>query len=55
MTAIKLETKSIKTETYQENKPWSQAYIHLRKLEPILETKKCNLCYEILSFLNVIN
>ena len=39
MAAIKLANKSIKTETYQENKPWSQAYIHLRKLEPILETE----------------
>jgi len=29
----------IKLENYQENKPWSQAHIHLQKSELIMETK----------------
>jgi hypothetical protein len=29
----------IKSENYQENKPWSQAHIHLQKSELIMETK----------------
>ena len=39
MEEIKLQTKSNETKIYQENKPWSQAHIHQRKLELILETK----------------
>ena len=39
MEEIKLATKSIETEIYQENKPWSQAHIHLQKSELIMETK----------------
>jgi len=31
--------KQKKTENYQENKPWSQAQIHLQKSELIMETK----------------
>ena len=33
------QTKFIKSENYQENKPWSQAHIHLQKSELIMETK----------------
>jgi len=29
----------IKSENYQENKPWSQAHIHLQKSELIMEMK----------------
>jgi len=29
----------IKSKNYQENKPWLQAHIHLRKSELIMETK----------------
>jgi hypothetical protein len=29
----------IKSENYQEKKPWSQAHIHLQKSELIMETK----------------
>jgi len=36
MEEIKLANKSIEIEIYQEK---SQAHIHQRKLEPILETK----------------
>jgi hypothetical protein len=33
------QTNLIKSENYQENKPWSQAHIHLQKSEQIMETK----------------
>jgi hypothetical protein len=33
------EIKFNKIKNYQENKPWSQAHIHLQKSELIMETK----------------
>jgi lipopolysaccharide biosynthesis regulator YciM len=49
MAAIKL------IEIYQENKPWSQAHIHQRKLEPILETKIAVYVLKFYLFLMLIN
>ena len=49
MAAIKL------IEINQENKPWSQAHIHQRKLEPILETKIAVYVLKFYLFLMLIN
>jgi hypothetical protein len=38
----------IKSENYQENKPWLQAHIHLQKSEVIMETK-----HQFISLLNI--
>jgi hypothetical protein len=46
------QAKLNKLENYQENKPWFQVDVHLRKSEPIIET--INLLYsEYLSFLSI--